>query len=288
MSSGVPPGRPREGVSVNGQSAAEVVVELTGTTLVVRLNRPERGNSLVTSMRDLVAAAWRRADENDAVRAVVITGTGTRHFCTGVDVGPVAETGRTTTGDGGVAEEIIWSPLLAGVAKPVICAVNGTAAGGGLHFVADADIVVAGEHAQFLDTHVSVGMVGGVENVGLLQRLPIGTVMRMTLQGRSFRLSARRAYELGLVDELCAPGEELAAALAIADEIGRNSPEAVRLSKQAVWGGIGLDHRAAAEQAWNLVKAHRAHPDFAEGARAFAEGRKPNWAAVPSPECDRS
>jgi enoyl-CoA hydratase/carnithine racemase len=170
----------------------------------------------------------------------------------------------------------------------VICAVNGTAAGGGLHFVADADIIVAGEHAQFLDTHVSVGMVGGVENVGLLARLPIGTVLRLTLQGRSFRLPARRAYELGMVDELCAPGDELAIALALAEEIGRNSPEAVRLSKQAVWGGVGLDHRAAAEQAWTLVKAHRAHPDFTEGPKAFAEGRAPRWTMAASTEGDRS
>jgi (E)-benzylidenesuccinyl-CoA hydratase len=256
---------------------AEVVVELMGSALVVRLNRPERGNALVSSMREPVAAAWRRADDDAAVRAVVITGTGGRHFCTGVDVRAVAASGQTTTGDGSVTDEIVWSPLLAGVSKPVICAVNGIAAGGGLHFVADADIVVAGEHAQFLDTHVSVGMVGGVENVSLLRRLPVGTVMRMTLQGRSFRLPARRGYELGLVDELCPPGEELTVALAIAQDIGRNSPEAVRLSRQAVWAGAGLDHLAAAEQAWALVKSHRMHPDFAEGPRAFAEGRAPRW-----------
>lgn len=262
----------------------EVEVELIGTTLVVRLNRPHRGNALVRSMRDPVAAAWRRADEDDGVRVVVVTGAGAKHFCTGVDVGAVAQTGRTTTGDGPVADEIVWSPLLAGVRKPVICAVNGIAAGGGLHFVADADIVVAGEHAQFLDTHVSVGMVGGVENVGLLRRLPIGTVLRMTLQGSSYRLSARRAYELGMVDELCAPGDALATALRIAEEIGRNSPEAVRLSKQAVWSGVGLDHLAAAEQAWTLVKAHRAHPDFAEGPKAFAEGRTPRWTTTAPPE----
>ena len=254
-----------------------VQVELIEQSLVIRLNRPSRGNALVPQMRDSVVDAWRRADSDDAVRVVVVTGTGSRHFCTGVDVGGVAATGKTTTGDGPVAEEIVWSPLLAGVQKPVICAVNGLTAGGGLHFVADADIVVAGEHVDFLDTHVSVGMVGGVENVSLTRRLPIGTVMRMTLQGRSYRLSARRAYDLGLVDELCPPGEELATALGIAAEIAKNSPEALRLSKQAVWESIGLDHLAAAEQAWDLVKGHRSHPDFLEGPRAFAESRAPEW-----------
>jgi E-phenylitaconyl-CoA hydratase len=263
---------------------AEVVVELMGCALVIRLNRPERGNALLSTMREAVTAAWRRADEDDAVRAVVVTGTGPRHFCTGVDMEVVASSGRTTTGDGPVAEEIVWSPLLAGVRKPVICAVNGTTAGGGLHFVADADIVVAGEHVDFLDTHVSVGMVGGVENVGLLRRMPIGAVMRMTLQGRSFRIPARRALELGLVDELCAPGAELDTALQIAEEIGRNSPEAVRLSKQAIWAGVGLPHTVAAEYAWDLVKSHRKHPDFAEGPRALAEKRAPRWTGITVPD----
>jgi enoyl-CoA hydratase/carnithine racemase len=257
--------------------ADEVVVELIGACLLIRLNRPERGNALVPSMRAPVVEAWQRAGSDPKVRAVVVTGTGTRHFCTGIDVTETARSGRTTTGDGPVAEEIVWSPLLARVPVAVIAAVNGTAAGGGLHFVADADIVVAGEHVDFLDTHVSVGMVGGVENVSLTRRLPIGAVLRMTLEGREFRLGARRAYELGLVDELCPSGTEVETALAIGERIARNSPEAVRLSKEAIWASIGLDHLAAAENGWRLVKGHRAHPDFVEGPRAFAERRPPNW-----------
>jgi E-phenylitaconyl-CoA hydratase len=264
-------------VSAPGTSHTEVVVDVVGSCLLLRLNRPERGNALVSSMRGPVLDAWRRADADPDIRAVVVTGTGARHFCTGVDVGETARTGQTTTGDGPVAEEIVWSPLLAGVRVPVIAAVNGTVAGGGLHFVADADIVVAGEHVQFLDTHVSVGMVGGVENVSLTRRLPIGIALRMTLAGRGFRLDARRAYELGLVDELCPSGTEVETALRIAEQIAQNSPEAVRLSKQAIWDSIGLDHLAAAEHAWQLVKSHRSHPDFFEGPRAFAEGRPPVW-----------
>jgi E-phenylitaconyl-CoA hydratase len=260
-----------------GDGTVEVIVEVVGSCLLLRLNRPARGNALVPSMRDPVLEAWRRADTDPLIRAVVVTGTGSRHFCTGVDVTETARSGRTTTGDGPVAQEIVWSPLLAGVQVPVIAAVNGTVAGGGLHFVADADIVVAGEHAQFLDTHVSVGMVGGVENVSLARRLPIGTALRMTLEGREFRLGAQRAYELGLVDELCLPGSEVETALRIGERIAQNSPEAVRLSKQAIWESIGLDHHAAAENAWRLVQHHRAHPDFTEGPRAFAERRPPRW-----------
>lgn len=263
-------------------ATAEVIVEIVGSCLLLRLNRPERGNALVPSMREPVLAAWRQADSDPRIRAVVVTGTGSRHFCTGLDVADAARSGRTTTGVGPVAEEIVWSPLLAGVQVPVIAAVNGTVAGGGLHFVADADIVVAGEHVQFLDTHVSVGMVGGVENVSLTRRMPIGAALRMTLEGRDYRIGAQRAYELGLVDELCPPGSEVDAALRIGERIAQNSPEAVRLSKQAIWESVGLDHHAAAENAWRLVKGHRTHPDFTEGPRAFAERRPPKWTTGPS------
>jgi E-phenylitaconyl-CoA hydratase len=269
--------RDRAIMTGGGVTAEEVIVNRVASALVIRLNRPERGNALIPSMREPVEACWRRANDDPLVRAVVVTGTGAKHFCTGLDMVVTASTGRTTTGSGPVADEIVWSPLLAGVEVPVIAAVNGTVAGGGLHFVADADIIVAGQHVEFLDTHVSVGMVGGVENVGLARRLPIGAALRMTLVGRSFRMSAQRAYELGLVDELCAPGAELETALAIAEQIALNSPEAVRRSKQAIWDSLGLGHVAAAEHAWDLVKGHRSHPDYTEGPIAFAERRTPRW-----------
>ena len=69
--------------------------------------------------------------------------------------------------------------------KPTVTAVNGMVAGAGFHFVVDADIVVAAEHAIFVDTHVNVGMVGAIENIGLAKRLPLGTALRMTLCGKA-------------------------------------------------------------------------------------------------------
>jgi E-phenylitaconyl-CoA hydratase len=255
----------------------EVVFELDGPVAILRLNRPARGNALTVTMRDLVADAWRQVDDDPRCRAVIVTGAGERHFCTGVDVDAVAASGRSTSGDGPVADEVIWSPLTQRVRKPVICAVNGLVAGGGLHFVADADIVVAGEHVEFMDTHTSVGMVGAVENISLTRRLPIGEVLRMTLEGRAYRLPAARAHTLGLVDELCAKGSELKTALRIAHNIARNSPRANELSKLAIWSSIGQSHEQAAEYGWALARLHWAHPDFVEGPRAFSERREPRW-----------
>lgn len=244
---------------------------------IITLNRPEVGNSLTKEMRGAMRDAWRCLREDPSVRVIVVTGAGDRHFCTGIDLREVATDGTTTAGDGPAADEIAWSPLHNGVWKPVVCALNGLVAGGGLHFVADADIVVAAEHVEIMDTHTSVGMVGAVENVGLAHRMPLGAALRLTLMGRSYRMPAQRAYELGLVDELVPTGEALAAAVRIAGGISANSPRAVSLSKQAIWASIGRTHADGAEYAWALARFHRAHPDFVEGPRAFAEGREPTW-----------
>jgi enoyl-CoA hydratase/carnithine racemase len=149
--------------------------------------------------------------------------------------------------------------------------------------VVDADIVVASENASFLDTHVNVGMVGALENVGLAKRLPLGSALRMTLMGRHYRMPARRAYELGLVDELVAtPGDLLPLAREMANALLQNSPQAMALSKQAIWGSLDRGHRDALEYAWALLRLHWSHPDFEEGPRAFAERRAPRWNPDPN------
>lgn len=241
----------------------------------VRLNRPEVGNSLSAQMKDSILRIWDDVRSDPGVYVIVITGTGERHFCTGADVTQIAERGATPSGGGDHA--IVWSPIQNGIWKPVICAVNGLVAGGGLHFVADADIVVSSDHASFMDTHVTVGQVGAVENIGLAHRMPLGTVLRMTLQGRGYRLPARRAYELGLVDELVPAAELMPTALEIARGIAANSPTAVALSKRAIWDSIGVSRDQALAGAWKVAQDHWAHPDFLEGARAFAEKRPPVW-----------
>lgn len=248
-----------------------------GHVATMTIDRPERGNSLAKAMAAPVRAVWAEAMRDADVRVLVVTGSGDRHFCTGADVREAAETGSVTAGDGLVREQIPWSSLAHGVWKPVICALNGLVAGGGLHFVADADIVVAADHVEIMDTHTSVGMVGAVENVGLTHRLPLGSVLRMTLCGRGYRMSAQRAHQLGLVDELCERGALLDTAYAIADSIAQNSPRAVMLSKQGIWASLGRDHEGAIEHAWALARLQWSHPDFREGARAFAEKRPPEW-----------
>jgi enoyl-CoA hydratase/carnithine racemase len=143
--------------------------------------------------------------------------------------------------------------------------------------VVDSDVVVASETAQFVDTHTNVGMVGAIENIGLAKRLPLGTALRMTLQGRNFRLPAPRAYQLGLVDELAAPGTTLETAVGIAEDIAKNSPNAVSLSMRSIWSSVEMPYSQAVEYGYSLLRMHWAHPDFKEGPRAFVEKREPQW-----------
>ncbi len=250
----------------------------------ITIDRPDRGNSLAPGMQAVFRAIWSEVRDDDAIRVAIVTAAGERHFCTGFDVSEAeGEEAEAVFNNRPLAEAVHWSPHQNRVWKPVLCAVQGLCVGGGLHFVVDSDIVVASENAKFMDTHVNVGMVGALENVGLAKRLPLGTALRMTLQGRDFRLPAERAWQLGLVDELVeTPAEVLPAALEIARSMLKNSPQAMALSKQAVWGSLERGYRDALEAAWGLLRLHWMHPDFSEGPRAFAEKRDPRWNPDPN------
>ncbi len=247
--------------------------------VVITLDRPAQGNSLAPGMMTSFRAIWSEVRDDPAIRVAIITAAGERHFCTGLDVSEASgEDAKLVFSDRPLAEAVHWSPHQNQVWKPVICAVQGLCVGGGLHFVVDSDIVIASENAAFVDAHVNVGMVGALENVGLAKRLPLGTALRMTLVGRDYRLPAARAHQLGLVDELVAtPAAVLPAALAMAGAMLANSPQAMALSKQAVWGSVENGYRAALESAWALLRSHWSHPDFLEGPRAFSEKRAPRW-----------
>ncbi|BCN77490.1 enoyl-CoA hydratase/isomerase family protein [Prescottella equi] len=265
-------------------SAPEVLFEKRDHIAYITLNRPHKGNSLTGSMMPVMKEVWGEVRDDPSIRAAIVTGAGERHFCTGADVDAVASRGGMSTGTGPLTDEVYWSPRQNRVWKPVICAANGLVAGAGLHFVVDADIVVASDSVSFMDTHVNVGLVGAMENIGLAKRLPLGTALRMTLMGRDYRLPAQRAYQLGLVDELVAPDQVMATAEEIARSIVRNSPAAVSLSQQAIWNSLEMGYTQACEYGWALLRMHWSHPDSKEGPRAFSERREPRWTTTTRPE----
>ena len=275
--------RPRPDIDLR-KPLEGVVYERRDHVASITIDRPERGNSLTPGMQPIFRAIWAEVREDPDIRVAILTAAGERHFSTGFDVSEAdSEDADTVFANRPLAESVFWSPHQNRVWKPVICAVNGLCVGGGLHFVVDSDIVIASENAAFMDTHVNVGMVGAIENVGLAKRLPLGAALRMTLLGRHYRMPAARAHQLGLVDELVAtPADLLPLANEMAGAILKNSPQAMALSKQAVWGAVEHGYRDALESAWGLLRLHWGHPDFQEGPRAFGEKREPRWDPDPN------
>jgi (E)-benzylidenesuccinyl-CoA hydratase len=244
---------------------------------IITIDQPDKANAVNRPMAQGLRAIWDDVRSDRSVRVVIVTGAGERHFCTGADLsGPSDEVGRS--GEGTFEEEIWWTPRQAKVWKPSILAVNGLVAGAGLHFVCDCDIIVAAENAAFTDTHVNVGIVSHIDGIGLAKRIPLGATMRMALMGRSYRMTADRAYQVGLVDEVVPLADLMTTAETMAGEIAKNSPRAVSLTMQCIWQSFEMGHAEANEYGWALGRMHQAHPDFTEGPRAFMERREPNWA----------
>jgi enoyl-CoA hydratase/carnithine racemase len=168
--------------------------------------------------------------------------------------------------------------------KPVITAVNGICAGGGFHWVADADIVIAASDAQFFDPHVSVGQVVAIEAIGLLRKMPVEPVMRMALVGRHERMSAQRAFELGMISQVVDPPDRLRdEAQALAETIARNSPAAMAATKRALWQALELGLTDACRAGAQELVSMWGHPDQEEGPRAFAEKREADWQPLTRP-----
>src|SRR6202451_4360315 len=142
-------------------------------------NRPERLNAMNNAMRDEFELAWRELDADPAVRVIVHTGEG-KAFQTGADMVEIASDGLGMERYRESIEnfDLRFTSWHNHVWKPVITAVNGMCAGGGFHWVADADIVIASSDATFFDPHVSIGQVVAIEAIGLVRKMPVEAVMR--------------------------------------------------------------------------------------------------------------
>jgi enoyl-CoA hydratase len=217
-----------------------LVVERRGVVGWLEFNRPEAGNAMNARMMHELEDAWKELDSDPGVRVIVNTGAG-KVFQTGVDVAQMSrdrdalrEQSRRTK-----RFELRFTAWHNGVAKPVVAAVNGLCAGGGLHFVADADVVIAATTAEFLDPHVSVGQASVYETIALAKKSPMESVLRMAFTGRYERISASRACELGIVSEVVNPPERLRdAAQELAETIAERPAAELAAIKHALWDAL--------------------------------------------------
>jgi enoyl-CoA hydratase/carnithine racemase len=217
-----------------------LVVERRGPVGWLVFDRPEVGNAMDATMLAELERAWRELDADDDVRVIVNTGAGPS-FQTGLDVVQLSrdpealrEQSRRTK-----RAELRLTAWHNGVWKPVIAAVNGVCAGGGLHFVADADVVIAAADAAFLDPHVSLGQVTAFETIALARKSPMEAITRMALTGRHERITAARARQLGILSQVVDPPEQLRdAAQALAETIAQHPPGQLEATKRALWGAL--------------------------------------------------
>jgi E-phenylitaconyl-CoA hydratase len=248
----------------------ETIYEKRNRIAYVTLDREHAGNSFNVQMCNEMAAIWTDFRDDEDTWIAIVTSTGERFFCTGVDV---KESRTRPMGH-------VWLPiarLMAQLDKPIICAVNGICCGGGLHFMADTDIIIGSRNAQFFDPHVNVGLISGWEPIGLSRRIPLNYVLRMTLQGKAYRVDAEEAHRIGLLTEVVEPDQLLTRAEEIANDVVKNAPLAVRWSKRAVMEGLNLGLRDALELSSFMLKEVWGSEDLKEGARAFEEHRAPEW-----------
>ena len=254
-------------------------VERRGAVGWLVFDRPAAANAMDATMLAELERAWLELDADPDVRVIVNTGAGSA-FQTGLDLVQLSkdrdalrEQSRRTRD-----AELRFTAWHNQVWKPVIASVNGVCAGGGLHFVADADIVVAASNATFLDPHVSIGQVAAYEDIALVRKSPAESILRMALVGRHERITAERAYQLGILSQVVDPPERLEAETqALAEKVAANSPAAMRATKRALWGALEMGLTDACKAGAKELVSMWGHPDQTEGPLAFAEKRPANW-----------
>jgi methylglutaconyl-CoA hydratase len=244
--------------------------ERRGSAGWITLASPQTRNALATQMVAELGARLHAAMEDDAVRAVVLTGEGPA-FCAGADLKSRGAMGETSAGNPfvGILKRMRHGP------KPVIAAVNGVAFGGGVGLVAAADIAIAVDSALFSFSEVRIGAIPAMISVVVLPKLGEHQTMRLFLTGERF--DAVRALGYGLFHRVVAPGGLEAA---VAEEVGaiaKGGPHAIREAKQLVRTVAALPEDEAFAFAEKKIAAIFASEEAAEGMAAFAQKRPPRW-----------
>ena len=254
--------------------------EVDGHVARITLNRPEAMNSLNPELRWELSQHYDEVERNDDIWLAVVTGAGERAFCAGADLKH-----RALEREADSSQRAHWDKLAGETKslierwhfpKPVIARVNGFALGGGLEQALACDIIVAADHAEFGLPEPRRGLIAGSAGVHRLPRqIGLKVAMGYMLTGR--HMSAARAYELGLVNQVV-PLVELDAAVEewVAD-ILRCAPLAVRATKEAAMKGLDYPLAQAYYTLHDGERKRRLSDDAIEGPRAFAEKRAPDW-----------
>ncbi len=251
---------------------ADIEVSSSTSITTITLNRPEARNAITPQMHEDLQAAFDEFADDASQRICVITGAGDKAFCAGSDLKAGIGKSYPTNGYAGLIERF-------DLYKPVIAAVNGFALGGGFEIALAADIIIASETASFGLPEPLVGAValgGGVHR--LARQIGLKRAMGMMLSAK--RIGAAEAYELGLVNEIVAPGQLDEAVSRWCEDILKCAPLSLMATKEAALRGLEEPSLADAmknQESYPAFAAWRQSEDLLEGRTAFAEKRQPNW-----------
>ena len=251
-----------------------ILFEKRGAVALVTMNRPDALNALTAEMVTSLEEVFAEVAKDGSVRAVILTGAGEKSFCPGLDLKeaiPLITSGATLGFDDWTKRQLsdVW--------QPVIAAVNGHCIAGGMELLAGTDLRIAAEHATFGLGEVRWGLIPtGGSHVRLPRQIPWAVAMELLLTGRA--IDARRAFGVGLVNEVVPQPKLLETAFEWAERIARNGPLAVRTAKEIAVRALVLEPGFVLEKA--LGARVLASEDAKEGPRAFAEKRAPRFSGA--------
>jgi 2-(1,2-epoxy-1,2-dihydrophenyl)acetyl-CoA isomerase len=273
---------PPEGINVDD----ELTSSLENGVLWLTINRADKGNAIPYYVRDRLTQWFQEAHSDLAVRSIVLTGAGDRHFCTGADLSlrqpakPKPE-GAPEMVAGGATQMMRagFQRLMQAILdceKPVIVSLNGTAAGGGSMFVLAADLVIAADTAKIIQVFVRRGLVpdGGVAY--LLPRV-VGMHRAKELVFFGDDLSAADAERIGIVNKVVPAAELRAATREWAERLASGPTKAIGWAKKLLHDATELSRRDLLEEEAMLVELNTSTQDSGEGVAAFRERRAPEW-----------
>ena len=259
-----------------------LLVERADGVAWVTLNRPAVYNAFNNQMQVELRELWASLRDDRDVRVIVLTGAGDKAFCVGVDrdeVDPRAVSdddelpGWTTPWTYDDPSRYL-GPKANDCWKPVIAAVNGMACGGAFYLLGEVEFIIAADHATFFEPHVTYGMTAAYEPVLLAQKMPLQEVMRMSLLGAHERMSARRAYEVGLVSEVVPADGLRAAAEWAAGVIASAPPLSMQGTVRALWTAVDLPRQQALDMAYLFIRNGSDRAEMRASQERFASGAR--------------
>lgn len=254
-----------------------LLVEYRDGVAFLTLNRPTVLNAFNRALSGELVTALQTIRGDDAIRAVVLTGSG-RAFCAGQDLAEAIPKGDESP-DLGAIVRAVYTPVIRGIRtleKPVVCAVNGIAAGAGAMLALLCDIVIAAPEASFVFSFTKIGVIPDTGGTFLLPRI-VGLQRAAALTMLHDKLSAEQAREWGLVYKVSAPGQLAAETQEIAKRLAELPTRALGLTKRGFNHSLGLDLEAAMSFEENLQREAGLSGDYKEGVKAFLEKRAPRY-----------